>query len=261
MADYLVNFAMLHTEPDKLREYLFIGAVGAAHNVEGLQKLGITHVLNTADDVEDAHPETFECLRLMIKDGGEDATIVENFDIATDFVRLAIRSGGKVLIHCLFGMNRSATIAMAILMNLEAWQLSQTYDHIVKQRPKVKLKQGNKEKLALWELRTRHVSTMLGWLPEEARVAEVERQLQAPATAPVSRAATQSKETAGFISSRLVRGGVRLLRSAGGFCLCKIGWKQVRGTKRSLLDADAGDFCVHGNCGTHEPHSKRQRVN
>eukprot|EP00927_Polykrikos_kofoidii_P077403 TRINITY_DN74341_c0_g1_i1.p1 TRINITY_DN74341_c0_g1~~TRINITY_DN74341_c0_g1_i1.p1 ORF type:complete len:289 (+),score=35.64 TRINITY_DN74341_c0_g1_i1:76-867(+) len=261
MAPFLYNFAMLQTEADKLRDYLFLGAAGAAHNLDGLRKLGVTHVLNVADDVAEAHPQAFQCLRLMIKDGGQDATIVESFDSATAFVHQAIKCGGKVLMHCLFGVNRSATIALAVLMNIEGWQLSEAYDHIVERRPKVSLKQGNKEKIAMWELRTRGASTMLGWLPLEARIAELQRQLEAPAPPE----AIESTQLADCLSSSFVRHGARFLRNLGEFCRCFVcvAWLPVIGplvcNKKRLIDADNGQFGVPEECATLEPSSKRQR--
>jgi len=128
-----------------------------------LEQLGITHVLNVADDVECFYPDAFEYFHCQIADGGFDDAILESFQKATDFVEKARHAGGKVLVHCFMGINRSATVTMAILMNLEGWTLREAHEFVKLQRSCIAPFLGNRQKIAGWELRTRGVCTVPEW--------------------------------------------------------------------------------------------------
>ena len=74
---------------------------------ETLEALGITHVLNVADDVPNFHEGAgIEYCNLSVGDFGTDVGISRVFPTALGFVRSALESpGGRVLIHC--GTTRS----------------------------------------------------------------------------------------------------------------------------------------------------------
>merc|ERR1712000_77215 len=107
----------------EITSYLRLGSRIAAQHLPHLQKLGITHVLNVADDVDCFFPNHLRYLHCKIVDGGEDERIVGVFKDAAAFVRRASEEGGRVFVHCYHGTNRSATVAMAILMRPKGWSL------------------------------------------------------------------------------------------------------------------------------------------
>lgn len=152
------------TNPAKLTGYLFLGDFCAAEKKEQLKDLGITHILNVDDESECLFPDDFSYLHYKIEDGGKDPKIVECFEAATCFVRQALENGDRVLVHCFMGINRSATVAIAVLMNIEGWTLREAYEH-VKACRSISPFEGNKAKIALWELKTRNSSTLPAWLP------------------------------------------------------------------------------------------------
>eukprot|EP00415_Alexandrium_ostenfeldii_P004745 UN4745 len=162
----MVGFC-IHDSPAQLREYLFLGSEDSAADGNNLEDLGITHVLNVADDVECYHINRFEYLHLPIRDGGEDDAIFAAFDSATQFVERVASKGGKVLVHCFAGVNRSATVAMAVLMNIEGWTLAEAYEHTRNNRPIVCPFIGNRQKIATWEQQTRRVCSLPTWLSED----------------------------------------------------------------------------------------------
>lgn len=148
----------------ELTPYLCLGGRAAAKHLPHLQKLGVTHVLNVADNVECFFPEVLEYLHVKIIDGGYDDRIVDVFEQGATFVRSASTAGGRVFVHCYAGINRSGTVAMAILMLIEGWTLKEAYDHIYPLRW-ISPFEGNREKLARWELASRAACSLPEWLP------------------------------------------------------------------------------------------------
>lgn len=103
-------------EPTKILDFLYLGSQDNALCQESLDKLGITYVLNVsitcpkADFIKDAN-----FLRIPINDG-HSAKIISYFDVAFKFIEKCRKSNNKVLIHCLAGISRSPTLAIAYLM-------------------------------------------------------------------------------------------------------------------------------------------------
>ncbi|XP_068232667.1 dual specificity phosphatase 29-like [Palaemon carinicauda] len=109
---------------DECYPNLYVGGLVAARDKACLQKHGITHVLNTAEgnDVtavgtggkyyEDVN---IKYLGMKLVDMPSE-NVARFFTVGADFIEDALSSGGKVLVHCLMGISRSATIACAFLM-------------------------------------------------------------------------------------------------------------------------------------------------
>ena len=56
------------------------------------------------------------------------------FEESADFIDEAVRSGGKVLIHCMAGISRSATMAIAFLMLRRGMPVEAAVEHVKRQR-------------------------------------------------------------------------------------------------------------------------------
>ena len=100
----------------EVTRYLFVGNMKDAGEPEVLKRLGIDHVLNvtstkpvykTSDDI------TYK--QLHVADNGYQ-NLKQYFDEAFEFIELARRKQGAVLIHCQAGVSRSPTIAVAYLI-------------------------------------------------------------------------------------------------------------------------------------------------
>jgi hypothetical protein len=147
----------------ELTEYLFLGSALASENKHCLQQRGITKILNVADDIECHYPHDFEYKHLRIEDGGEDSSIIGPLlDDAIAFAAQAKASKAKLLLHCYMGVNRSATVAIALLIALENMTLKEANEHVERRR-EINVRTGNKQKLAQWEQRRTGACTLSAW--------------------------------------------------------------------------------------------------
>ncbi|XP_059078379.1 dual specificity protein phosphatase 3-like isoform X3 [Tigriopus californicus] len=103
---------------------VFVGGEGAARNTFYLKKVGVTHVLNTAEGSRMGTVDTnqnyykpfgikYKGLKLL---DVAQTNISMYFNEVADFIDDAVRSGGQVLVNCLMGMSRSSTCVIAYLM-------------------------------------------------------------------------------------------------------------------------------------------------
>ncbi|CAG4979695.1 unnamed protein product [Parnassius apollo] len=104
---------------------LFVGDAVAAKDKAFLRRMGINYVLNTAEgkrytQVDTDHFYYRDCPGLRYKGFPlmdlPTTDISKYFHIAANFIDEGISRGGRVLVHCLMGVSRSATCALAFLM-------------------------------------------------------------------------------------------------------------------------------------------------
>ncbi|XP_068158643.1 dual specificity protein phosphatase 13B isoform X1 [Drosophila tropicalis] len=119
---------------DEVYPGIFIGDAAAAKSKTYLRMMGITHVLNAAEGCRYGQVDTghsyyrdmpsvrrqhkvcvFRYMGFPMIDA-PTTDISRYFYVAAKFIDSAISSGGKILVHCLVGMSRSATCVLAYLM-------------------------------------------------------------------------------------------------------------------------------------------------
>ncbi|CAK1601762.1 unnamed protein product [Parnassius mnemosyne] len=104
---------------------LYVGDAVAAKDKAFLRRMGINYVLNTAEgkrytQVDTDHLYYRDCPGLRYKGFPlmdiPTTDISKYFHIAANFIDEGISRGGRVLVHCMMGVSRSATCALAFLM-------------------------------------------------------------------------------------------------------------------------------------------------
>jgi len=128
---------------------LYLGDVYAAHNSKELQKRNITHVVTCTVGVAPPYPEHFRYMHLQILDCAAES-IHEHFAETSAFISKAIESGGTVLVHCIRGVSRSATIVAAYLMTALKMSADEAVDKIREQRPIARPNYGFMIQLAMY---------------------------------------------------------------------------------------------------------------
>ena len=122
------NFSM-KKEISQLLPHLFIGCQNVSRDSKMLKKYGITHVLTVSDSIRFKENEEFQRCHVPVSDFG-DSSLTDAIDNCSEFIESAMKAGGKVLLHCHKGQNRSPSIATGYLMKSYQLTLEQAFQKV-----------------------------------------------------------------------------------------------------------------------------------
>lgn len=114
---------------DFIEDFLFVGNATAASDIKTLDTLGISHILTV-----DSCPLTLSvkdnpklvCKYIQAVDSPKE-NLLDHFEECIEFIESAVRARKKVLVHCYYGVSRSATIAIAHLMKKHRFRYEQAF--------------------------------------------------------------------------------------------------------------------------------------
>ncbi len=112
---------------------VYIGDIASASNIEELEHLGITHIVTAVLGVAPQFPTKFVYLNVPIRDV-ESEDIKSYLSKTTLFINDALAGGGKVLVHCICGVSRSATIVAAWCMAKHGYSVEDTIQMLQSKR-------------------------------------------------------------------------------------------------------------------------------
>jgi len=146
-------------------ERLLIGAYPQdAADVAALQDAGVTRVLNLVQDLEYEAGAREACV-LALADAGIEEQRIEVIDFGNllpGHIELATRTatawldeGERVYVHCRAGMQRSATIAAALVMLRDGLDLPQALERIRACKPSANPLSHQRADIARWWERRR----------------------------------------------------------------------------------------------------------
>ncbi|XP_053679768.1 serine-rich adhesin for platelets [Anopheles nili] len=99
---------------NKVMPGLYIGNYRDSKDYQQLDRHGITHIVSIHDSPRRFHPDKhYLCVIAADK---PDQNLSQYFSVCNDFIHSARLKEGNVLIHCLAGMSRSVTVAVAYIM-------------------------------------------------------------------------------------------------------------------------------------------------
>jgi predicted protein tyrosine phosphatase len=173
--------------PTQILDFLFLGSQQDALNREILKRNGITKIINLSEPgikCESIPNNKNYFLHIPINDSYQ-AKLLPHFDIAYEFLENARKSGEKVLVHCLAGISRSATLAIAYIMRTKRFTSDDAYKFVKALRPSISPNFNFMGQLLEYEKQLR------------------ERQLLSPTSRPHSYAATASESPTSDESSAM----------------------------------------------------------
>lgn len=131
--------------PAHIIENVYLGSSLCANNKIVLQKLNIKYVLNCTTEVQNEFENDKELnityKRVPVEDSSME-NITEYFEEAYEFIQNAINEKKNILVHCHYGISRSATIVIMYLMWSHHWSLEKSYKYTKKARHKIRPNNG-----------------------------------------------------------------------------------------------------------------------
>jgi hypothetical protein len=125
-----------------------------------------------------------EYFNLHVADYGQDLGISRVFSEAFEFAARARAKGGRggsnLLVHCRFGMNRSPTVVMALLMTLEDLSLAEAWKQLKSIHAEAYPQRDNRRELVRFE-RLRNEAKVAALRQHQQRKKEAEEQLDGEA--------------------------------------------------------------------------------
>jgi protein-tyrosine phosphatase len=130
--------------------FLYLGGAASAMGREEMKKHDIQCVINISTELDNQFEDELQYKRIAVSDeAGVD--IAKYFDESSVFIDEARKQGRNVLVHCLAGMSRSATLVIAYLMKCEKMTLFEAYWHVKERRFCINPNAGFRLKLIEYE--------------------------------------------------------------------------------------------------------------
>ena len=118
-----------------IENFLFLGSDMVAQSLEILEQNNITHIINCAADYSDNYfPEKFCYKTYFLKDSVRENIECCFYD-AIEFINNAKLKNGRIFVHCIQGVSRSAAICIAYLIFDRKMTCPMAFDYIQKLRP------------------------------------------------------------------------------------------------------------------------------
>ncbi|CAG9316344.1 unnamed protein product [Blepharisma stoltei] len=115
----------------KIDDFIYLGDQYSVQNDKELQLCGIKNILQLYEVPRKEHLYNYCVLPLP---RGKNFSILPVVQESLRFIDQAISRGEKVLVHCKFGKNRSATIVIAYYMASRDWSYRRAYEYILNNR-------------------------------------------------------------------------------------------------------------------------------
>lgn len=114
---------------------LWLGSISSSSNRHHLQQLGIKTILSVAIGIEPLYPSDFEYLQIPLLDTNEKLQPI--FDEFLPIIHHRLTQNKNILIHCIVGASRSASLVLAYLIKYHGYSLTQALYFVQQKRPVV----------------------------------------------------------------------------------------------------------------------------
>ncbi|EDO47156.1 predicted protein [Nematostella vectensis] len=155
----------------RITEWLFLSSCQVARDEKLLLEKGITLVINATIEAPEQDYKKVKHIRIKVNDNpGNKIGIF--FDMVSDKIESVRRVGGKVLVHCIAGVSRSASLVIAYLMKYQRLNLRDAHKLVQDKRPLIRPNTGFWKELIDYEKKlfgknsVQMVDTKLGPVPD-----------------------------------------------------------------------------------------------
>lgn len=148
---YLQPFINTTYNASQITDNIYISDFPSACNKEKLKEDGITHILCAILGLDAMYPNDFEYKNIHIRDI-DSQSISEYFDECSKFIDDAIKKDGKVLVHCSYGISRSASMVIAYLIKVKGMTYDDAYKLVKSKRDIVEPNNGFRKQLMVYAL-------------------------------------------------------------------------------------------------------------
>lgn len=145
--------------PSCITDWLLLGDREDAADLDGLLHRGVTHVINAARQLPNSFPQHMHYLKLKLEDSRKQ-DIRPVFEQAFATIDHARSTGGRVLVHCVAGVSRSATLVLAYLVCRERMWLRDAIRFVRQRRYVIKPNTGFLQQLARFEVEVKGASSI-----------------------------------------------------------------------------------------------------
>ncbi|KAJ8378376.1 hypothetical protein AAFF_G00243340 [Aldrovandia affinis] len=138
----LCRGSVAYTHVNEVWPNVYIGDEMTARKRFNLQKMGVTHILNAAEGTQnsvDTGPAYYEDMNIDYY--GIEAADIPTFDLSRFFYPAAkyinnvlSTPENKLLVHCVMGRSRSATLFLAYLMIYQNMTVVDAIEHVKRRR-------------------------------------------------------------------------------------------------------------------------------
>jgi hypothetical protein len=120
-------------EASEIINGLYIGSIDSTYDIKTLKMLGITHIISVLPGFIPPYPNDFKYMIINAMDD-ENTNLDMVFEDSNKFIDDAVENIGNILVHCMMGKSRSATIVGAYLINTFAMNVDEVLSLLKKKR-------------------------------------------------------------------------------------------------------------------------------
>ncbi|VDM94974.1 unnamed protein product [Thelazia callipaeda] len=124
--------------PSQILPFLYLGSQQDAMDSGVLSRYGIKYVINLSVSCPqpDALQQEGHFMRIPVNDTYQEK-LLPHFEAAFKFLDGVCERGSVALVHCLAGISRSPTLAIAYMMRRNNWTSEQAYRYVKERRPSI----------------------------------------------------------------------------------------------------------------------------
>ena len=140
-----------NTHASEIFPWLYLGSFNNACDIEELERIKATHVLNCAYECNNENlPKDIKELHLKLYDY-EEFDISGFFEKAIDFINKCKSEEGVLLVHCKLGVSRSAALVLSYLIKNMGYTVDSALQFLVQKRDRVNPNKGFMKQLYSYE--------------------------------------------------------------------------------------------------------------